>query len=333
MKAVFFGRMALVACLLSGICLYSCKKDASPSNGNDTAQTDATTSGDDEQQVSEESDNITNDVNTALSGSADFSGASTAIIGSGQTTVNSTGASADLSLNSHQLICDASVSYDTVGSDRVVTITYDGNNCWGNRKREGVITISITLGQHWKDAGAIAVVAISNLKITRLRDGKVIVLNGSKNITNETGGLLKDLSSLHTIIHSISGNLKIDFSNNTSRTWNVSKQRSFTYDNGIVITTTGTHSDGTDSDIAEWGTNRFGNSFTSRISEPTVIRQDCDFRLTGGQHTLITDNATAVITYGLDAAGDPTSCPGGNYYFKLVWTGKNGKTYTIIWPY
>jgi len=332
MKAVFFGRMALVICLLSGICLYSCKKDTS-SNGNDTTQTDAATSGDDEQQVSDESDIITNDVNTALSGSEDFSGASTTTIGSGQTTVNSTGASAELSINVHQLICDASVSYDTVGSDRVVTITYDGTNCWGNRKREGVITISMTLGQRWKDAGAIAVVTITNLKITRLRDGKVIVLNGSKNITNETGGLLKDLSSLHTIIHSISGNLKIDFSNNTSRTWNVSKQRTFTYDNGIVITTIGTHSDGTDSDIADWGTNRFGNSFTSRISAPIVIRQDCDFRLTGGQHTVVTDNATAVITYGLDAGGEPTTCPAGDYYFKLVWTGKNGKTYTIIWPY
>ncbi len=32
--------------------------------------------------------------------------------------------------------------------------------------------------------------------------------------------------------------------------------------------------------------------------------------------------------------GNPTGCPGsGTYYYKLVWTGVNGKTFTIIRPY
>ena len=128
--------------------------------------------------------------------------------------------------------------------------------------------------------------------------------------------------------------MSIDFDNGTTRAWNVSKQRVFTYDNGIVITTTGTYSDGTNNNIAEWGINRLGESFTSLISEPKVIRQDCDFRLVSGQNTVITDNGTSVITYGLDADGNPTGCPGsGTYYYKLVWTGANGKTFTIIRPY
>jgi hypothetical protein len=189
-------------------------------------------------------------------------------------------------------------------------------------------------GQHWKDAGATVTITVDTLKITRLRDKKSIVLNGTKTITNVSGGLLKDLATLQTITHTITGSLKIDFENGMSRTWNISKQRVFTYNNGIVITTTGTYSDGTYNDIAEWGTNRFNESFKSLISEPKVIRQDCDFRLVSGQNTVITDKGTAVITYGLDANGDPTGCPGtGSYYLKLVWTGVNGKTYTIIRPY
>ena len=115
------------------------------------------------------------------------------------------------------------------------------------------------MGQRWKDVGATATITVTDLKITRIRDGKSIVLNGTKTITNVSGGLLKDLASLQTITHTITGNLKIDFENGTNRTWNVSKQRVFTYDNGIVITTTGTYSDGTDNNIAEWGTNRFEN--------------------------------------------------------------------------
>ena len=237
-------------------------------------------------------------------------------------------------VNVHQLICDATVTYDTANGQRIITIVYDGTNCWGNRTRTGTVTISIPKGQHWKDAGAAATITISDLKITRVRDEKTIVLNGTKTITNVSGGLLKDLATLQTITHTIQGSLTIGFNNGTTRTWNVSKQRVFTYNNGIVITTTGTYSDGTDNDIAEWGTNRFNESFKSLISAPKVIRQDCDFRLVSGQNTVITNKGTSVITYGLDANGDPTGCPGsGNYYFKLVFTSVNGKVYTIIWPY
>jgi hypothetical protein len=335
MKANLVRRIAIAICMLSCISIYSCKKDASSSSDNSSAN--VTTSGDDEQQVSNESDIITNDANTALNGQSDFSGSlSSSASEDGNTVVNDVNGGAHVSglVNKHQLICDATVTYDTADGQRIITIVYDGTNCWGNRTRTGTVTISIPKGQHWKDAGATATITISDLKITRVRDGKTIVLNGTKTITNVSGGLLKDLATLQTITHTIQGSLTIGFNNGTTRTWNVSKQRVFTYNNGIVITTTGTHSDGTDNDIAEWGTDRFNESFKSLISAPKVIRQDCDFRLVSGQNTVITNKGTSVITYGLDANGDPTGCPGtGNYYFKLVFTSVNGKVYTIIWPY
>jgi hypothetical protein len=335
MKANPIRRIAIAICLLSCISIYSCKKDASVSS--DTSSANVSTSGDDQQQVSNESDIVTNDANTALNGQSDFSGSlSSSASADGTTVVNDVNGSAHVSglVNVHQLICDATITYDTADGQRIITIVYDGTNCWGNRTRTGTVTISIPKGQHWKDAGATATITISDLKITRMRDGKTIVLNGTKTITNVSGGLLKDLATLQTITHTIQGSLTVGFDNGTTRSWNVSKQRVFTYNNGIVITTTGTYSDGTDNDIAEWGTNRFNESFKSLISAPKVIRQDCDFRLVSGQNTVITDKGTSVITYGLDANGDPTGCPGtGNYYFKLVFTGKNGKVYTIIWPY
>jgi hypothetical protein len=334
MKTNLFRRMAIAFCMLSCITIYSCKKDTSATNGT-TTDSNVSTSADDEQQVSTESEVISNDANTALNGQSDFSGSLSANT-SGNTVVNDVNATNGISglINIHQLICDATITYDTANGQRVVTIVYDGTNCWGNRTRNGTITISMPVGQRWKNAGAVATVTITDLKITRLRDGKSIVLNGSKTITNVSGGLLKDLATLQTITHTIQGNLVIDFKNGAQKTWNVSKQRVFTYDNGIVITTTGTYSDGTNNNIAEWGTDRFGNPFTSEITQPKVIRQDCDFRLVSGQNTILIDNGTAVITYGLDANGDPTGCPGtGTYYFKLVFTGVNGKVYTIIWPY
>ena len=103
-----------------------------------------------------------------------------------------------------------------------------------------------------------------------------------------------------------------------------------------MITTTGTHSDSLgNNNVAEWGTTRFGLGFESLITQAKVIRQDCDYRLVSGQNeVLLSNGASLIITYGLDAEGNPTSCPGtGTYYYKVVWTNANGVTITKILPY
>jgi hypothetical protein len=175
-----------------------------------------------------------------------------------------------------------------------------------------------------------------DLTITRLSDNKTLGIDGIKTITNVTGGRLINLASIGTIIHDIaSPGITITFDNGTHRDWQIAKRRTFTYNNGIVIATRGTHTEGSITNIAEWGTNRFGNSFTSAITEPMVIRQDCNFRLVHGQVTHRTTQFTVVTTFGLDANGNPTGCPGinGTYYFKAVWTGANGIIRTVIHPY
>ena len=101
--------------------------------------------------------------------------------------------------------------------------------------------------------------------------------------------------------------MSITFDDNTQRTWQVAKQRVFAYNNGVVITTTGTHTDGNATGIAEWGLNRFGHAFVSSIVAPLVIRQDCSFRLVSGEVKHTTPLVTAIATFGLNSAGDPTS--------------------------
>jgi hypothetical protein len=340
MKTSLVRQIAIAVCLLSCISIYSCKKDNSSSgSGSNTAT--ISTEGDDQSQVSSESDAITDDANTAIEGLASFTGETgySAIV-HGTTAVNSVGNASQTSEtfnDVHHLICDATITCDTAGGNRTITIVYDGStNCGFARTRTGTVTIAMPVGEHWKDAGATATITATNLKITRNRDEKSIVIDGSKTITNVSGGLLVDLSNEGTITHSIvSTGITVTFDNGSKRSWQISKQRVFTYDNGIVITTTGTYSDGTDTGIAEWGTNRYGNSFKSIISADKVIRQDCSFRLVSGQNTVKNDNGVTVITYGLDANGDATGCPAdsGTYYYKLTWTGNGGLTFTIIAPY
>ena len=290
----------------------ACKKETGASADN-TAE--ASMQSDDQARVSTEVDAVANDADAALETSTSFTGRYS------QAQIN--------------VICDATVVYDSVSNPRSITITYNGGNCWGSRTRSGAVVISMAQGVHWKDAGASITITFQNLKITRVSDNKSVTLNGSQTYTNVSGGLLINLPNLGTITHAItSSNMSITFDNNSQRTWQVAKQRVFSYNNGVVITTTGTHTDGSVTGIAEWGLNRFGHAFASSIVVPLVIRQDCSFRLVSGEVKHTTPLVTAIATFGLNATGTPTSCPGtGHYYFEVVWTGANGNSLTVIMPY
>lgn len=308
MKIKFISLSVLVCS--AALIFNACKKDSSTTTDN-TAE--LTSQSDDQSRFSTEVDAVANDANAALS-----------------TNVGMNGGRMEGSP-----ICDATMVVDSTSDPRTITITYNGTNCWGNRTRTGVVKLSLPANQHWKDAGATLTVTFTNLKITRVSDGKSITLNGSKTITNVSGGLVPYLAGQGTITHTItSSGITVTFDNNTQRTWQIAEQRVFTYNNGIVITTTGTHTDGSNTRIAEWGTNRNGNTFTTTILEPIVIRQDCNFRVVSGtvQHSV--PNATATVTFGLDKTGNPTTCPTGadTYYFKLVWTVLN-TSHQLILPY
>ncbi len=289
------------------ICFTACKKEKAEN-------TDIATHADDQSGFSAEVDAVANDADIALESDGSFSGRYQGVQG---------------------IICDATIAVNTTSNPRTITITYDGTNCLGNRTRTGVVVISMAQGVLWKNAGAAVTVSFQNLKITRVRDNKSITINGSKTYTNVSGGLLINLVTLGTITHSItSSGLSVTFDNGSQRNWQVAKQRVFTYNNGAVLTTTGTHTDGTNTGIAEWGTNRFGATFATSIVEPLVVRQDCSFRLTSGKVKHTTPLVTGTATFGLNANGEPTSCPGlGTYYFKVIWTGPNGNSITIIRPY
>ena len=307
--------------------MFACKKDNSQSSTSSVTTTaDVQTAADDQTFVSNENDAVSNDATAGLNSNASISGSSFDAGAKSSGTV--------LGLT-NLLICDATISVDTTATTRTVTITYKGSKCWNNRSRTGSIVISVPKGVHWRDTGAVVSVAIDSLTITRA-DGKSIIINGTKTITNTSGGLLLDLATRDSIVHDFVDNLSVTFNNGKTRTWNVSKHRVFTYNDGIVITTTGSHSDGTNNNISEWGTNRFGIGFITMIVSPKVIAQSCDTRLVSGKDSTVrTDNITSSTTFGLDASGNPlTSCPSGYLYAEFIWSnGNNGKTYTYIYPY
>ena len=311
--------LILAAALLISVIFVSCKKTDTSSTDDSATVTELKAHSDDQAQVSNEIDAVADDANNLL----EASGGS----------MNGRGTNQGRPTNPPGL-CGATWTFDTVGTHRTVTITYDSSLC-GNHRRKGTVVISLTNGLHWASAGAVLTIT-ANLKISRESDHKSIVIQGIKTITNTSGGRMRDLliPPHAQIVHDIaSSGITVTFDNGTSRTWQIAKHRVFTYNNGIVITTTGTHTDGTTTGISEWGTNRLGHPFVTAITQPLVVRQDCAFRLTSGQVTHSRLSANVVVTFGLDQNGVATSCPAGVYYFKAVWTNANGVVRTYILPY
>jgi hypothetical protein len=290
----------------------ACQKDSADENVS--TETEASTHSDDENFFSTESDAAINDADAQLETTAGFTGRGSEV---------------------QSIICDATVVVDTTVNPRTITITFNGTNCLGNRTRTGVIVISMAQGIRWQNAGAAVNVSFQNFKVTRVRDNKSVTINGTKTYTNVSGGLLINLPALNQITHTVtSSNMSVTFDNGSQRSWQIAKQRVFTYNNGVVITSSGTHTDGNLANIAEWGTNRFGRSFTTSTTQPVVIRQDCNFRVTGGQVKHTTPAFTSDVTFGLDVTGNPTGCPGNNfYYMKIIWTATGGNSRTLILPY
>ncbi len=232
------------------------------------------------------------------------------------------------------VICDASIAVDLLSNPQTITLSFNGEECLGGRSRQGVIVLSTPTGTLWQNAGASFKVEYKDFKVTRNRDKKSITINGEQTFTNVSGGLLVQLSSLESITHTVSSaGMQVAFNNGTKRSWEIAQKRVFTYDNGVVASVSGIHTENNDNQIAVWGTNRFGTAFTSSITDPLVIRQDCSFRLTTGEIKHKISSATATATFGLDADGNPVSCPSGNYYYKLVWVGPNGNSLTAMVAY
>jgi hypothetical protein len=321
----------LIATTLT-VVLFACRKSTNETT-NTPSNSDLNTQSDDESRVSNETDAAFDDVNTAMSGQATITGSSTAApirYGVGVTGIN------DDSVKSY--ICDAVMTIDTVDATNNITITYNGGSCKLTRVRTGSIVISWAKGSKWTTQGATVQVKFNNLKITRVLDNKSITFNGTHTYTNVSGGSLAGflVNQSAVIVHTItSSDMSITFDNGTQRTWNFARKRTFTYSSGLVVTTTGMHTDGTTTGISEWGTNRFGNPFTVQIVNGLVVTQACSFQLTAGELAVSNDQGSTDVVFGLDANGNATGCPvnAGTYYFKLSWTGKAGKTYTFILPY
>jgi hypothetical protein len=302
----FYGMKRLVPVILFAAVLCSCSKKTSLVNNTSVLTAELRTQSNDAVRVSNELDAAFNDVDSILENHAD--------------------------------VCNGTFAINTADTPNVMAITYKGNTCDALSSRSGYITIDYTPGSSWTTAGDSVTVNLSNLLITRLSDNKNFQFNGTLTYYNTSGGALAGLSagSVSPVVHTIAGfNVNVTYDDGTLSRWQFTRRRTYTYNQGIVISTVGTDSAGTVANVADWGSNRYGNSMILVPTTPLLISQSCGWRTTGGQATLSNPSGTSTLSFGLDSTGKATGCPlpGIPFYYKMAWTADGENPYTALLPY
>jgi hypothetical protein len=295
---------------LTGLVFTGCKKNNSPDQPVNTQSIQQLTK--DEVTVTQASDDALNDANTVLSG--------------GQ-------------LKSTEMWpCNATVDSATVANDTITYhITYHGLNCSGTRYRDGQVEIKRKVGEFWGQPGASTTVKLINFRITKILSNKSLTLNGTKVFTNVTGGFLWQLGfGMTSIVHKAVGTLTATFDDNTSRVWNINRQRTFTGNLAqLEMTIDGQGTADGYTNLVVWGTNRNGEAFYTQIIHPVLIKSVCDWDPVSGVkvHQIPSKSMIATITFGYDNNYQLVTngeCP---TYYKVEWQkGPNSGTFYLPMP-
>lgn len=223
--------------------------------------------------------------------------------------------------------CNATIDSTSVINDSITYyITYNGLSCNGKFNRTGRVEYKKKAGTHFFMQGATVVIKHINFTITRVSTGKSVTINSKKNFTNVTGGYpgLLGQSGFDTLIHKIEGQMQVSFNNGTSRLWSVAKQRTLTGENdNYTLTVEGFGTSGTYTNLVAWGTNRNGEEFYTKITQPVVFKQACDWNPVAGSkfHDIPSQDKSALVIFGYKENQPITGneCP---THFRIDW--RNG---------
>jgi hypothetical protein len=205
----------------------------------------------------------------------------------------------------------------------------------GNRYRTGKVEIKKHVGTHWFQQGATVIIKHINFSITKMKNQKMITLNGVKVYQNVSGGLIWQLGTeLNTIVHRTWGYVNISFSDGTTKTWHIARQNTFSgsLPDNLSLTSDGFGTADGYENLVAWGINRHGENFYTQIVQPVTRCQNCDWDPLAGikKHSIPADSKSATLTFGYDENNQPVvnECPSK---YKLDWQRNNHSGTVYLW--
>ena len=316
MKTAKILGLGLFLAVLVAFGTTSCKKDKTSTTTENPNTASMQNLSSDENQVTTANDEATNDINAVLGGT-------------GGTKSN----------EGWRKPCNATIDSTSVVQDTITYyITYNGKNCRGNLERHGQVEIKKNVNTRWHQAGAVVYYKFINLQVIHLRSQKSVTLNGQKKYTNVSGGLIWMVPQyISSVTFKDEGNMTVLFDDNSTKTWNVARQSTFTFsttDNEYVLTIDGFGSADGYSNLVLWGTNRNSEQFYMQILQSVVHRQFCDFDPCTGvkKMSIPSDSKGATLTFGYNNNDEPVTgndCP---TKYKVDWYkgSKSGTLYLFL---
>jgi len=311
-------RLSLVAIVILSVTFTACKKEPK-SNANDSTNT-------------KDANGIANAFDATSDDAAAMAGQVATMAGK-------------TASGSYYMLCGQTV-VDT-GNGRTITITYDGTTICNGVQRTGTVVITLANGSAlWDQPGAIANVAVNSVKVTDVTSSNSFTLNGNYTVTNETGGLAWELwwtAPVGTVVkhRETSTNMSVVFSDGTTGSWSVDRTRTWSKtsvggNNVITYSVSSENSGNKDT----WGTNRYGEAFSTNIATPISANNysvNCEWRPFQGKYvyTVPSRNASASLLFGTDASGhsvgNATTCAPG--YFLSYTLSTYNYTLSLYLPY
>jgi hypothetical protein len=236
-------------------------------------------------------------------------------------------------------VCGMTVDSSQV-AQHILTLLFDSATVCPNpdRLRSGQIRVELTSGAYWRDPGAVLTVTYLHYGVTRVSDGRFVILNGTKTLTNVNGnnwtGFLAGTDTL--LYRSRALGVSAQFSGGNSATWNLARTTSWWY---APLTQKITFSADGDTTISgyprtgSWGVNRFGYTFNTYYNQALEANSSCGFyRPVRGTLTHHVRLSNFILTFGVDQDGNwlGGACA---YGYKVAWTIGNGTLVTAVFSY
>lgn len=298
----------LLTLSIVSIVFHSCKKD---DKKDDQLDSQVQQFNADSQNYKGESDQADSDINNALGEIPAF--------GRFTTTLSSP-------------LCGVTIDSSQI-AQKILFFNFDGiTPCFSpSRTRDGQIKVQLTSGAYWSDVNSVLTITYINFKVTRLSDNKSIQFNGVKTLQNVNGhnwfGFLSGTATHKYRERAL--NINVTFDNGSTATWNSARTTEWSFDSApavdrIVFTANGDTTINGLAAIDSWGVNRFGQVFTTHYNAAWVSNTYCGlWRPNSGQLTHLLNNASYILTLGVDQGGNPTpyQCA---YGFKVQWNSSAG---------
>ena len=237
-------------------------------------------------------------------------------------------------------ICGLTID-SSQASQHILTLVYDSTTYCSSRIRAGKIKIQLTRGAYWGEVNSQLTFTYMDFRVIYFINNQPhqVVFNGVKTLDNLDGNdWLSFLAGSPLHYRERALNISVNYDNGAATaTWNSARLTQWNYSTAhlgtLTFTASGDSSVNGYSSVDSWGTNRFGQTFTTNYNSSLVSNSYCGlWKPISGELTHHVNGHDFIFTLGVNPDGSPRTGDCG-YGLKVTWTPDGGSSTSVVFAY